>query len=71
MSEAGERRAPQRLCAYAGAVAADFHAFYRDCKVVGAEGEGVQESRLALCVVTKRMIARALGLLGIGAPERM
>jgi arginyl-tRNA synthetase len=71
VAEAGARRAPQRLCAYAGAVAADFHAFYRDCKVVGAEGEGVQESRLALCVVAKRVIARALGLLGIGAPERM
>jgi arginyl-tRNA synthetase len=69
--EAGERRAPHRLCAYAGTVAADFHAFYRDCKVVGAEGAGVQESRLALCVVTKRAIGRTLGLLGISAPERM
>jgi arginyl-tRNA synthetase len=69
--EAAQRRAPQRLCAYAGATAADFHAFYRDCRVVGAEGEGVQESRLALCVATKRAIARALGLLGISAPERM
>jgi arginyl-tRNA synthetase len=69
--EAGQRRAPHRLCAYAGAAAADFHAFYRDCRVVGAEGAGVQESRLALCLVTKRVIARALGLLGISAPERM
>jgi arginyl-tRNA synthetase len=69
--EAGERRAPHRLCAYAGTVAADFHAFYRDCKVVGAEGAGVQESRLAICMVTKRVISRALGLLGISAPERM
>jgi arginyl-tRNA synthetase len=69
--EAAERRAPHRLCAYAGAVAADFHAFYRDCLVVGAEGEGVQESRLAICLVTKRAIARTLGLLGISAPERI
>jgi arginyl-tRNA synthetase len=71
VAEAAERRAPQRLCAYGGTVAADFHAFYRDCRVVGAEGSGVQESRLALCVVTKRVIARALALLGISAPERM
>ncbi len=71
VAEAAERRAPHRLCAYAGTVAADFHAFYRDCRVVGAEGEGVQESRLALCVITKRAIARSLGLLGISAPERM
>ena len=40
--EAAERRAPHRICAYSTAVAADFHAFYRDCQVVGAEGEGVE-----------------------------
>jgi arginyl-tRNA synthetase len=69
--EASTRRAPHRLCAYSMAVAADFHAFYRDCKVVGAEGEGVQDARLALCVATKGAIARTLDLLGVGAPERM
>ena len=68
---AAERRAPHRICAYSTAVAADFHAFYRDCQVVGAEGEGVESSRLALCLATKRTIAVALGLLGISAPERM
>jgi len=71
VAEAGSRRAPHRLCAYATAVAADFHAFYRDCQVVGAEGEGVEPFRLELCVVTGRTIARTLGLLGISAPERM
>ena len=68
---AAERRAPHRICAYSTAVAADFHAFYRDCQVVGAEGPGVESSRLALCLATKRTIAAALGLLGISAPERM
>jgi arginyl-tRNA synthetase len=68
---AAARRAPHRICAYSTAVAADFHAFYRDCQVVGAEGEGVEASRLALCLATKRTIAGALGLLGISAPERM
>ncbi len=69
--EAAERRAPHRICAYSTAVAADFHAFYRDCQVVGAEGEGVEGSRVALCLLTKRTIANALGLLGISAPEQM
>jgi arginyl-tRNA synthetase len=69
--EAAARRAPHRICAYSTAVAADFHAFYRDCQVVGAEGDGVEASRLALCLVAKRTIAEALGLLGISAPERM
>jgi arginyl-tRNA synthetase len=68
---AASRRGPHRICAYSTAVAADFHAFYRDCQVVGAEGEGVEGSRLALCLATKQTIAAALGLLGISAPERM
>ncbi len=71
VAEAAERRAPHRLCAYSMEVARDFHAFYRDCKVIGAEGEGVEEARLGLCLLTKRTIARTLGLLGISAPERM
>ena len=71
VAEASARRAPHRLCAYGGAVAADFHAFYRDCQVVGAEGAGVQEARLGLCLAAKLTIARNLELLGISAPERM
>ena len=67
---AADRRAPHRLAAYATATAADFHAFYRDCQVVGA-GEGLQEARLALAIAAKRVIARTLDLLGVSAPERM
>ena len=71
VAETAERRAPHRLCAYAMEVARDFHAFYRDCQVIGAEGAGVEESRLGLSLLTKRTIARTLGLIGISAPERM
>jgi arginyl-tRNA synthetase len=71
IAEAAERRAPHRLCAYATATAADFHAFYRDCQVLGAEGDGVEASRLLLCLLARSTIARTLALLGISAPERM
>jgi arginyl-tRNA synthetase len=71
VAEAAGRRAPHRLCAYGTEVARDFHAFYRDCQVVGAEGEGVEQARLGLCRLTQSTIARTLGLLGISAPERM
>jgi arginyl-tRNA synthetase len=71
VTETAERRAPHRLCAYGMEVARDFHAFYRDCQVVGASGEGVEEARLGICLLTKQTIARTLGLLGISAPERM
>jgi arginyl-tRNA synthetase len=69
--EAAARRAPHRICAYSTAVASDFHAFYRDCQVVGAEGEGVERSRLGLSRLAQRTIAASLGLLGISAPEKM
>jgi arginyl-tRNA synthetase len=69
--EAAARRAPHKICSYSTSVAADFHAFYRDCQVVGAEGEGVERSRLGLCQLTQRTIAASLGLLGISAPEKM
>jgi arginyl-tRNA synthetase len=69
-ARAAQRRAPHRMAAFATATAADFHAFYRDCQVVGAGG-GVEPARLAICVAAKRVIARTLGLLGVSAPERM
>jgi arginyl-tRNA synthetase len=67
---AGERRAAHRLATYATATAADFHAFYRDCQVVGAP-DGLQSARLALAVAAKRVIATTLNLLGVSAPDRM
>jgi arginyl-tRNA synthetase len=70
-AEAAERRAPHRIAVYALELAQTFTAFYRDCKVVGAEPEAVEAFRIGLCVATERTIARALGLLGVSAPESM
>ncbi len=69
--EAADKRAPHRICAYTSEVAAAFHAFYRDCQVVGAERDGVEAARIQLCGVTAETLRRALGLLGISAPDRM
>lgn len=69
--EAAGKRAPHRICAYASDVAAAFHAFYRDCLVVGAEGEGVEAARIQLCGVAAETISSSLELLGISAPDRM
>ena len=71
LESAARLRAPHRLCAYAMTTAADFHAFYRDCRVVGAGGDGLEAARLGLCLASKRTIAATLGLLGVSAPERM
>jgi len=68
---AAERRAPHRLTTYAHDVASDFHAFYRDCRVVGAEPAELEDLRLVLCDETRRVIARVLDLVGVSAPESM
>jgi arginyl-tRNA synthetase len=72
VAEAAERRAPHRITTYAHETAQDFSAFYRDCRVIGAAEEGGDEDvRLVVCVLTKRVIGRALDLLGVEAPEEM
>jgi arginyl-tRNA synthetase len=71
VAEAADRRAPHRMAAYALELAQAFTAFYRDCQVVGAEGEGVESFRLALSVASQRTIARSLDLLGVAAPQSM
>ena len=71
VQEAAERRAPHRIVAYALELAQLFTAFYRDCRVVGAEPAEVESFRIALCVATRSAIARSLDLLGVSAPEEM
>ncbi len=71
ISETAQRRAPHRIAAYALELAQDFTAFYRDCRVVGVEPDGVESLRLALSVATLRTIARCLDLLGVSAPQKM
>lgn len=71
ISETAQRRAPHRIAAYALELAQDFTAFYRDCRVVGVEPDGLECLRLALAVAAQRTIARCLDLLGVSAPLEM
>jgi arginyl-tRNA synthetase len=72
VGEAAERRAPHRLTTYLHETAQEFSAFYRDVRVVGAAEEGGDEEvRLAICSMTKRVLASGLDLLGVTAPEEM
>jgi arginyl-tRNA synthetase len=68
---AAERRGPHRIAAYALLLAQQFTAFYRDCRVLGAEPDELESRRLAVCVASMRTLAAALGLLGVGAPLEM
>ena len=70
--ESAARRAPHRMTAYATETAQEFSAFYRDCRVVGAAEEGGDEDvRIAICVMAKRVLAQALDLVGVEAPQSM
>jgi arginyl-tRNA synthetase len=59
------------VTAYATELATQFHAFYRDAKVVDPTEPERSAKRLALASATKTTLANALALLGISAPESM
>ena len=67
---AAEHRAPHRLAYYAQDLAAAFHRFYTECRVL-TDDEPLTQARLSLCAAVKQTIANTLALLGVSAPESM
>ncbi|HYZ93638.1 MAG TPA: arginine--tRNA ligase [Actinomycetota bacterium] len=67
---AAHQRAPYRLTKYAEELARHFHRFYTECRVV-TDDETLTRARLALSRATMQVLANALRLLGVDAPERM
>ncbi len=67
---AAESLTPHRLARYTEEVAAAFHRFYNDSRVIGGEA-GVTHARLWLSAAAKQVIGTALALLGVHAPESM
>ena len=61
---------PNVLAAYLYDLAGAFTAFYDACPVIQSE-EPLRSTRLKLCDLTARVMARGLGLLGIETIERM
>ena len=68
VADAAEKRGPQGIPTYAIRVADDFHRFYHEHRVLESEQRAF---RLALVRATQLVIARALDLVGVEAPERM
>jgi len=60
---------PNYLCDYLYKLAGYFAAFYEACPVLKAGAE--QQSRLALCELTARVLKEGLGVLGIELTEQM
>jgi arginyl-tRNA synthetase len=74
----------QRIPQYALDLAAVFHRFYRDCRVLtdynppttlppsaGPSNGFLKKARLGLILATKTILKNTLDLMGISAPERM
>jgi arginyl-tRNA synthetase len=69
-AEVAESLELQALAGYLFNLATVFTSFYERCPVLRSEGP-MRASRLALCDLTARTLARGLDLLGIAAPTRM
>lgn len=67
---AASSRSPHKVTGYARELAAVFHVFYHNCPVLKADAAAAA-FRLELCMLTRNVIAIALDLVGVTAPESM
>ena len=68
---AARQLAPFKLTRYAEDLAAAFHQFYTQCRVVDPEQPELTAARLFAVDATRTALATVLGLVGVSAPERM
>ena len=61
---------PHKLCNYLYELSGALAIFYEQCPVLQSSG-AVRDSRLAVCLATKRVLAAGLTMLGIEPLERM
>ena len=61
---------PSRINRYLIELAGRFHRFYTACRIKGAPA-GVLEARLKLADSVRAVLALALGIIGVSAPEKM
>ncbi|XBH22065.1 arginine--tRNA ligase [Jonesiaceae bacterium BS-20] len=74
VAQAAELREPHRVARYAEALAGSYHKWYAECRVTPVGEEAVTDThrtRLWLNDATRQVLANALGMLGVSAPERM
>ncbi len=64
---------PHHLPHYGHDLAAAFHQFYRQCRVLSSDPNdaAISKARLQLVTATKNVLARTLDLIGVSAPESM
>ncbi len=67
---AGQSLEPHIVADYLRDVAAAFHVFYHDCRIIGVEPD-LGQARLHLARAAQRVLKNGLQVLGITAPEKM
>jgi arginyl-tRNA synthetase len=69
---AAREREPHRIVTYLHELATIVHGWYHHTRAVGApEGVATEKARLLLARAARTVLANALGVLGISAPDRM
>ena len=62
---------PSLVANYSYTLAKQFHKFYHDIRILGAESETAKSFRLQLCKTVADVLESSLQLLGIEMPDRM
>ena len=70
IKQSAETRLVYTICRYVQELASEFHSFYNANRVISDDRE-LMKSRLVLVLSVKQVLANALNLLAVSAPERM
>jgi arginyl-tRNA synthetase len=70
VQDAAQELAPHTVAFYARDLAAQFHSYYNAERIL-VDDETLCAARLALCAAVRQVLANALSLLGVSAPEEM
>lgn len=71
VADAASTRSPNKICNYVYKLAGYFHSFYGAHKIIDASNPELTNQRLGLLLATKTVLANALDLIGVSAPEKM
>jgi len=68
---AANGRAPQHIVHYLRDLAAEFHAYYNEHRILIDDDAVLRDARVLLALATQQVISNGLTLLGVSAPESM
>jgi len=71
MEDVSHSLEPRKIATYLEEVAAAYHKFYGNHKVINPQNTSLSSARKQLCEATKIILTNGLSILGISAPERM